>query len=267
MTQRGAPLPTISPSTMQFLDPQLPRSIFGWRSPRLGLEMPLVTYGHAGTPVLLFPTAAADFLENERFFLVKAIEDRIRQGRVRLFSIDSINRYAWMDKSVSVREQARRQALYSAYIEEELMPYIRLVCGDAGARPITTGASFGAFHAVNAFLRRPDLFGGTIAMSGFYDLGTSYLNGYSDDNVYFNNPLWYLPGLDGTALEQVRHHSRIVVVTGQGQWEVPDASRRLSDALHAKDIPHLFELWGFDVRHDWPWWRRMLPYYLDRMGL
>ena len=55
---------------MQFIDPRLPKRIDRWRSPSLGLEMPIVTYGHAGQPVLLFPTAAADFLENERFFLV-----------------------------------------------------------------------------------------------------------------------------------------------------------------------------------------------------
>ena len=59
---------------MQFIDPHLPRSIFGWHSPRLGRDMPIVSYGHAGHPLLIFPTAQADFLENERFFLIKAIE-------------------------------------------------------------------------------------------------------------------------------------------------------------------------------------------------
>lgn len=252
---------------IQYVDPSLPRSIDGWRSPRLGLTMPVVTYGTSGTPLLLFPTAAADFLENERFFLVKAIEPHIMAGKVRLFSIDSINSNAWMDKSVPVREQARRQSLYSAYIEEELVPYIKHVSGDRNARAITTGASFGAFHAANAFFRRPDLFGGVIAMSGFYDLSTSYLKGYSDDNVYFNNPLWYLSGLEGHALELLQGSSRIVIVTGQGAYEAPDASRRLAEVLEAKGIPHWLDVWGFDVRHDWPWWRKMLPYHLDKMGL
>lgn len=251
----------------QYIDPSLPRTIDQWRSPRLGLEMPIVSYGWGGTPVLLFPTAAADFLENERFYLVKAIEPSIRAGRVRLFSIDSINAHAWMDKHVPVHEKARRQALYSAYIEEEVVPYIRHACHDGGVRALTTGASFGAFHAANAFLRRPDLFFGTIAMSGFYDLEKGYLRGYTDENVYFNNPLWYLPGIQGQALDLLRHHSRIVVVSGQGEYEAPDASRRLAEALAAKEIPHWLDLWGHDVRHDWPAWRQMLPYHLDRMGL
>jgi esterase/lipase superfamily enzyme len=252
---------------IQYVDPSLPRVIDGWRSPRLGLHMPVVTYGYAGTPILLFPTAAADFLENERFFLVKAIEASLFAGRIRLFSIDSINAHAWMDGKLPVREQARRQALYSSYIEEELVPYIRTVTRDGGARAITTGASFGAFHAANAFFRRPDLFGGTIAMSGFYDLSPSYLEGYSDDNVYFNNPIWYLPGMQGAMLERLQRDSRIVIVTGQGPYEAPDASRALSEVLHQKGVPHWLDLWGHDVRHDWPAWRQMLPYHLGKMGL
>lgn len=223
-----------------------------------------MSYGYAGVPVLLFPTAAADFLENERFWLVKAIEPLLLAGRVRLFSIDSINRYAWMDRDLPVREQARRQSLYASYVEEEVIPYIRNATCDGGARPLTTGASFGAFHATNAFLRRPDLFGGTIAMSGFYDLEPSYLRGFTDDNVYFNNPMWYLAGIEGKALELLQRAARIVVVSGQGEYELPDASRRLSDALNAKGIPHWLDLWGFDVRHDWPAWRQMLPYHLEK---
>ena len=90
---------------------------------------------------------------------------------------------------------------------------MRHVCGDRNARALTTGASFGAFHAANTFFRRPDLFGGAIAMSGFYDLGRNYLDGYSDDNVFFNNPAWYLPGVSGHSLELLRGASRIVIVT------------------------------------------------------
>jgi esterase/lipase superfamily enzyme len=250
---------------IQYVDPALPRQIFGWRSPRLGIDMPVVTYGSSGTPLLLFPTAAADFLENERFFLVKAIEPLIMAGRVRLFSIDSINSHAWMDRNVPIREKARRQALYSGYIEEEVVPYIKHVTGDPNARSLTTGASFGAFHAANSFFRRPDLFAGTIAMSGFFDLSRSYLDGYHDDNVYFNNPAYYVPNLSGAYLDLLQQRSKIVIVTGQGAYEAPHNSRSFSELLHKKSIPHTLDVWGFDVRHDWPWWRKMLPYHLGRL--
>src|SRR3712207_7118714 len=98
-------------------------------SPSLGLDMPIVSYGDRGRPVLLFPTAAGDFLEAERMWLVKSVEPLIFAGRVRLFVVDSINRMAWMDRGLPVAEAARRQALFSRYIEDEVVPYVRNTIG------------------------------------------------------------------------------------------------------------------------------------------
>jgi esterase/lipase superfamily enzyme len=250
---------------LSYLDHRVPRRLDGWHSPILSMPMPIVTYGDRGRPLLLFPTAAADYLENERFFLVKAIEPAILAGQVRVFSIDSINRHAWMDPDVPVPEQARRQALYARYIEDEVVPYVRRECGDGAVRIATAGASFGAFHAANSLCRRPDLFNGLIGMSGFYDLEGGYLKGYSDDNCYFNNPAWYLRDLDGEPLHRLQAASAIVLVSGRGAYEAPHASQAFSDLLAAKGIPHVMDFWGADVNHDWPWWRRMLPHYLPRV--
>jgi esterase/lipase superfamily enzyme len=249
----------------QYVDPQLPRRLFGWHSPALGLDMPLAAYGDRGHPLVLFPTAAADYLECERFFLIKAIEPAIMAGRIRVVSIGSINRIGWMDRSLPVKEQGRRQALYSRYVEEELVPWVRHWVGDPAVRLATSGASFGAFHAANAFFRRPDLFGALIAMSGFYDLGPDYLRGYSDDNCYYNNPAWYLPNLGGRYYDLLKNASQIAIVTGQGAFEAPDCSRTLSRILGEKQIPHALDIWGHDVDHDWPWWRKMLPHYVDKL--
>lgn len=251
-----------------YVDPHLPRHIFGWKSPRLGLEMPIVRYGERGHPLLIFPTAAADFLENERFYLIKSIERHIFEGRVQVFSIDSINKYSWMSDDVSVAECGRRQALYSAYIEKEVVPYIRTAMRNPDARVAVTGASFGAFHAANQFFRRPDLFDTLIAMSGFYNLDPGYTRGYSDDNIYFNNPSAYLANLhDPETYFLLRERCQIHVITGQGQWEAPHKSTQFSELLHRKGIPHNLDLWGHDVAHDWPWWRRMLPHYIgERLG-
>jgi esterase/lipase superfamily enzyme len=242
------------------------REISGWHSPILGQDMPIVSYGHWGHPLLLFPTAAADFLENERFGLIGAIGEALDAGRVRVFSINSINNQAWMDRGLPVREQARRQALYARYVEEEVVPFIRHACQSPDIRIATGGASFGAFHAANTLFRRPDLFDGVIAMSGFYDLGPDYLHGYGDDNAYFNNPASYLPNLEGRSLHLLRTACKIQILTGQGAYEAPHASRQLSDLLNSKGIPHSLDLWGHDVAHDWPWWLKMLPYAIDKMG-
>jgi esterase/lipase superfamily enzyme len=244
----------------------LEKNVDGWWSPTLGQDMPIVSYGHWGHPLLLFPTAAADFLENERFELIGAIAGAIAAGRVRVFSINSINNQAWMDRGLPVAEQARRQNLYSLYLEREVVPYIRGVCRTADIRIATSGASFGAFHAANTLFRRPDLFDAVIAMSGFYDLGPDYLRGFSGDDAYFNNPAWYLPNLDGAYLHLLQTACQILILTGQGAYESPDASRRLAEILTRKGIPHVLDLWGHDIPHDWPTWRKMLPYAIDRLG-
>ena len=98
-----------------------------------------------------------------------------------------------------------------------------------------------------------------------YDLGPDYLKGYGDDNCYFNNPASYLPNLHGESLHLLQTAAKIHILPGQGDYEAPHASRQLSDLLAAKGIPHALDVWGFDVSHDWPWWRKMLPYWLDKL--
>jgi esterase/lipase superfamily enzyme len=33
--------------------------------------------------------------------------------------------------------------------------------------------------------------------------------------------------------------------------------------LHDKDIPHELDIWGEDITHDWPTWRKMLPHFIS----
>lgn len=241
------------------------RRTTAWYSKNLGMEMPLVAYGHAGYPLLMFPTAAADFLEYERFQLIDAISPLIEAGRVRAYSINSVNRYSLLNEQASPQWKAELLSRYDRYVTDEVLPLIRNDTGDPRARPITTGASLGAFLSANAYFRHPDLLRGVIAMSGSYDI-RSYLRGYHDDNVYFNNPAEYLPNLnDDNYLPLLRRADAIFILSGQGAYEAPERSRQLSQLLSAKSIPHTLDLWGHDVNHDWPWWRKMLPYYLDKL--
>ena len=225
--------------------------------------MPLVAYGHAGYPLLMFPTAAADYLEYERFLLVDAIKPFIEAGLLRAYSINSVNRYSLLNDKASPNWKAELLSRYDRYIMEEVMPLIRDECGQ-DARPLTTGASLGAFLAANTYFRHPDAFRGTIAMSGSYDI-RSYLKDYYDNNVYFNNPIQYVANMDDNHyLPMLQKADSIVLVTGQGAFEAPERSRDFSRVLTAKGIPHVCDLWGHDVNHDWDWWRKMLPHYLDR---
>lgn len=224
--------------------------------------MPLVAYGDAGYPLLMFPTAAADYLEYERFYLVDSIKDFIESGKIRAYSINSVNKYSLLNRESPPGWKVEMLARYDNYIVDEVLPLIRNECGP-DARPLTTGASLGAYLAMNTYLKHSDLFRGTIAMSGSYDIYNYLDKGYYDDNVYFNNPDMYVRNLgDDYHLPHLQQADAIVIVTGQGAYEAPDRSREFSALLHSKGIPHRLDIWGNDVNHDWVWWRRMLPYYL-----
>lgn len=242
------------------------RDITSWYSHRLGEEMPIVAYGHAGLPLLMLPTAAADFLEYERFHLVGSIAPFIEAGKVRAYSVNSVNRRSLLNDGTPPALKMELQARYDSYLIEEVLPFIRSDMGNPSALPVVMGISLGAYLAANTFFKHPDQYAGGIFLGGSYDV-RSYLHGYWDDTVYFNNPVSYLPNLgEGHHLSILQGGTRpIIIFSGQGAYEAPDRSRQLSEILHSKGVPHWLDIWGHDVDHDWPWWRKALPYYLGTL--
>ncbi len=238
------------------------REIHGWHSPSLHKHMDIVMYGHYGFSLLLLPTAAADYLEYERFHLIDAISKYINDGKVKVFSINSINSESWLNNNMHPRHKAIRHTQFNDYVYNEVVPFIRSKTSP-NTPIIVAGASLGALHSANLYFKRPDLLDGVIAMSGNYDLST-YTKGYHDQDVYFNSPIQYLPNLnDNYFLPKLQNAQHIHILTGSGDWETPEASQRFSQVLHAKRIPHELDIWGPDMPHDWPTWRAMLPYYID----
>ena len=240
------------------------KEVHHWYSPNLNQEMPIAVYGEFGAPLLMFPTAAADFEEYERFQLIDAVSEHVDAGRVKLYSINSINRESWMNERMHPADRARRQVQYDRYIADEVVPFIWDNCRTPGINIATSGASFRAYHAANTLFKHPDLFNTVIAMSGFYDI-RPYCDGYYGDDGYFNNPVDYLRNLDDDYYLPRLRGARILIVTGQGAYEAPDRSRQLAAVLAEKGIPYQLELWGHDVPHDWPTWRAMLNVYIPSL--
>lgn len=238
------------------------RYLASWYSPALNRDMPIVAYGHYGFALLLVPTAAADYLEYERFQLLDSIAPSVEGGKVKVFSVNSINNESWLNDNLDPRYKALRHQQFNEYIFNEVIPFIKTnTSGET--KIIISGASFGALHAANLFFKRPDLLDGFIAMSGVYDL-TEYTRGYFDMDVYFNSPCHYLPNLnDNQLLDKIRKSTHLHILTGSGDYEDPEGSRRLSGVLNQKGIYHELDIWGADMPHDWTTWRAMLPNYLE----
>lgn len=158
--------------------------------------------------------------------------------------------------------KAIRHNQWNNYIFNEVVPYIKDKCGQD--TPIfVAGASFGALHSMNLFLKRPDLFSGVIAMSGVYNL-MEYTDGYYDDQVYFNSPAHYMPNLsDPWYFDHIRKSHHIHIFSGEGPYEDPNAARDFAGILYNKGIWYDLQIWGPEWKHDWPTWRECLPYYLN----
>ncbi|MEP6595743.1 MAG: alpha/beta hydrolase-fold protein [Ginsengibacter sp.] len=238
------------------------REITSWYSPSLEKDMPLVAYGDYGFALLMVPTAAADYLEYERFQLIDSLASHINSGKVKVFSINGINKESWLNNEMLSEHKGIRHNQFNKYVFDEVIPFIKSATSPE-TPIIISGASLGALHSMNLFLKRPDIINGVIAMSGVYDL-SEYTNGFWDDQVYFNSPLHYMPNLtDDWYLTQIRKSNHIHILSGNGDYEDPEASKRFAGVLYDKGITYELDIWGQDMKHDWPTWRAMLPYYIE----
>jgi esterase/lipase superfamily enzyme len=238
-----------------------------WWSNHLNQDMELKVYGHAGKPVLVFPCQGGRFFEWEDFRMIDAIHWFIDEGKIQLFTVDSVDKQSWANWDAYPADRGRRHQDYDRYIIHEVVPFIENRV-QPGQKLLSTGCSMGAYHSGNFFFRHPDVFDSVISISGPFSLKI-FVGDYMDDNIYFNSPLSYLSDLtDPWFIDQYRQ-SKIIVCCGQGAWE----ERMLADVyalkkiLEDKGIPAWIDLWGQDVNHDWPWWRKMLPYFLGQLDL
>jgi esterase/lipase superfamily enzyme len=231
-----------------------------WFSGHLGHDMEVLVYGHAGQPLVCFPSQDGRAGDWAGFGMIDACADLLEAGRLIAIAVDGVDWQSWTNASASAAERARRNEEYHRYIVDEVVPFARL----SGSHSVwATGCSMGAFHAANAFFKRPDAFDGLIALSGLYQ-PQLFIGDYSDDHVYFNSPLYYLPNMaDPWHLERYRR-SRIVFCCGQGAWEDESLRdhRAIQEILWQKGVPATFDYWGHDVEHHWYWWQKMLRHHL-----
>lgn len=237
-----------------------------WWSPNLNQNMELKVYGHNGVPLLVFPAQSGRFYDFENFGMIPAIYPFIENGRIKVFTIDSVDSQSWANWDAHPEDRALRHEAYDRYIVQEVVPFIRNHGEGYEQKILVTGASMGAYHTCNFFFRHPDIFSGMIALSGLYQL-SMFIGDYMDQTVYFNVPLAYLPNLEEEWYLSHYRQSKIIVSVGQGAWEdeMLRDTRALEQILRDKCIPAWVDYWGQDVNHDWPWWQKQLPYFLENI--
>ncbi|MGH7721699.1 MAG: esterase family protein [Candidatus Dormibacteria bacterium] len=235
-----------------------------WYSNRVESDVTVVRWGHFGRPVIVFPTAGGDAEEVERMLLIDALGEHLEAGRIKVYSCDSIAGYAMVRGDGDARYRAALLDGFHGFVREEMIPAIWADCRTPGAEVVVSGASIGAFNAVAVLCRYPDVVSHAVAMSGTYDVA-SLIGQDAGEALFFATPMYFLPGLQGPLLEQLRRRFAILA-SGEGRWENIEHSWRLAALMGEKGIPNRVDAWGTGYDHDWPTWRRMLPQYLDEVA-
>ncbi|MGH8861421.1 MAG: esterase family protein [Jatrophihabitantaceae bacterium] len=228
----------------------------------------LIAYGHYGRPVLVFPSEQGRAWDFENNGMIDAVADLIGAGRVKIYCVDSGDSWTWSDRSVSIEDRARRHVDYESWVRSRVVGWISDDC--AGELDIITlGCSLGAYHAVNFALKHAHVFPLAMGFSGNYDPSTWHAWGEEGDATYFNNPMAYVANLSGGHLDWLRERLTLLLVVGQGAFEVSPtgalpSTQRFADLLASKGIRHELDVWGPDVPHEWSAWRDQLRHHLPR---
>lgn len=227
---------------------------FKWYSPTLSRDIEMLVFGHAGYPVIVFPSTMGRYHESKDFKLIDSAKWFIDQGMIQIYCPDSIDKDSWYNKGIHPADRVKNHIWYDKFIMEEVVNSIRHEKGLA--KVCVAGASFGGFHAANFAFRHPEVVSHMFSMSGAFSVD-SFMDGHHDDNVYFNNPVDYMPGNNHPDLWQMK------IVLGVGEWDIClDANNRMHEILNQKGIEHWYDVRKW-AEHDWPLWRDMFPHYLS----
>jgi esterase/lipase superfamily enzyme len=225
-----------------------------WHSTVIGRDFEMLVFGHGGYPLILFPTSKGSYYQNKDQGLIETAHWFLENGKVKIYCPDSLDALSWYDKSIPPSARAWNHTLYDRLVLEEILP--RAMQETGHNRVALAGCSFGGYHAANFAFRHPAVAGYCFSMSGIFDI-RSFTDGYYDDNVYFNNPVDFIPGATDPALWNLS------IVLGTGDRDICRGENEwMSRLLSAKDIPHFLDI-RTDRDHDWPVWKEMFPYYLS----
>jgi esterase/lipase superfamily enzyme len=240
------------------------REYHKWYSPHLGRDMELLVFGHAGKPIIFFPTRCARFYDYENWEVFNDLRGDVEHGEFQIYCVDSIDNESFYCYWCKPEEKINRHLLYEKYIIEEVVPFIKIKNNDPSL--ISAGFSMGAYHAINTVFRNPGLFTKVIGMSGRYDLTYEIGNfrdlfdGYWDQEIYFNMPTQYMANMIDSLLIEQLQQLEIILVMGKEDLFLQN-NLILSQHLCHKNIEHSLHLWEREAHKPW-YWRRMLEMYL-----
>ncbi len=234
------------------------KEIKKWRSPSLGRDMSVAIYGDSGTPILGLPTRGKTGSQWEEHGMTEAISLQLEEGFNQLFCVDSVDGESFFNENIDASRRLMRHRQYENFIREEVVPLI--LDNNDIQYLIIAGVDFGGYHAINLALKYPKLFGKAIGISGIYNI-KRFMDGFYSDNVYYNNPVDYMPNLNKqNMLEDIRNvdYRLVSYVNDQRREE----AEQMSNILRMKFIDHELDIWDLDEEDEWSLWKQMLKTHI-----
>lgn len=228
-----------------------------WRSPSLGKDMKMTVYGETGTPILALPTRGAQCNQWEKYGMINAVSYQLDNGFNQVYCINSIDREGFLNDQAKPEQRIVRHQQYESYVVDEVVPYI------LERSPINylivAGVDLGGYHAINTALKHPELFGKAIGISGTYNI-RGFMDGFYNDDVYYNNPTDYVPNLTKKELLNKIMEVDFRLVSYDSD-ERRDSAMQMSNILHTKFITHELDIWGMQDS-EWDLWPQMLKTHI-----
>lgn len=232
-----------------------------WYTPYLSRNFEMLAFGQSGIPVIAFATSLGRYHQNKDFGLIDSVRWFVENGLVKIYCPDGFDSQSWYNRRIHPADRLRSHLAFERVIINEIIPRAQHETGHE--KVIFVGASFGGFHAINHAFKFPHLTREVYSMSGAYETA-SFLDGYYDDNAYYNTPLDFIGGMqEGQALQHIRQMKIILGVPEHDATK--DQNFKFSEILNSKNIPHEIDF-HHNAIHDWPTWCNMFPLYLSKIN-
>lgn len=229
---------------------------FKWHSPNLNRDIEMLVFGHTGYPVILFPTSMGSYHENKDMGLIESAKWFIEQGLIQIFCPASIDKDSFYNKNIHPIHRIENHVWYDKMICHEIVEKVKN--NTPSGKVIVAGCSFGGYHAANFAFRHPGYVSHVFSMGGAFNI-KSFMDGFHNDDVFYNSPEDYLHGLNDHELWNMD------ICLGTSNWDICyDANLKLSRVLGERNIHHWLDV-RQDREHDWPVWKEMFPHYLSRI--
>lgn len=225
-----------------------------WWSPSLGRDMEMLIFGDSGIPILALPGNNGRFFDWEDNGLIDAIEYQINEGYNSVYCLDSVDFESLLNTEVDPYVRIMRQKQYEGFLVDEVIPLIKEE--STSSFIMASGIHLGAYQVMSLALRYPHKIDKAIAIDGEFDIKV-FLDDFYDENVYFFNPVDFLPNLNDVDILNKVRETDIRIVCGEHSKKL-ETSKKISQQLWHKGVQHALDIWPDGKDDNWETWGDML---------